>query len=264
MPLNEKVLNVSRKDSELFLYLHAVKVATFTQINENVYKYPVIHVLYKRLRKFEKDGFINGIYHYKTSPQKIYRLTKQGFLKFVSDGTEQRIEIGSNAVMHDLRLGDIRWRLLKDNIAVTYMTENTLKTWENLSTDPLLLPYVQVNCDAVAEIPVGRGIVRFAVEYEASKKHWNRYSDILDNYYSNPGIPFVIYVCEDGSLIRDLKSKDRNSYGDQDPKIFYITADQILKSNTVELTNRNGKILDFSPMPERSEQGQSLVNVLPV
>ena len=170
-----KICSVNKTDTDFFRHLHAVKVATFSQINDHVYRYPVKHVLYKRLRKFEKSGLIQAFYHPNVHPRKVFRLTKRGFKSYVgTGGDESRVQLGSASVAHDLDLGDIRHRLLNDQIASSYITENVLKTWESLSTTPHLFPYAQTGCDGVAEIPLGRGTVRFAIEYEANIKHWHR------------------------------------------------------------------------------------------
>ena len=254
--IKQKALtNIEKLDIEFFNYLHAVKVATIDQINDNVYEYKTLNGLYKRLRKLEHFRFIRGVAHPEAYPKKIFSLTRYGFNKYVSDGAEERVQLTSDSISHDLELGNIRRRFLNDGIATCYFTENSLNARQNLNTSPELFPYAQIGCDGIAEIPVGKGTIRFAVEYEANAKFWNRYDEILDRYYSNHGIPFVIYISGKGQILSTLKSKDKVLFGDQEPKVFYSSLNQFLYGDTVDLTNRDGKELRIYPPRSRKSDG---------
>ena len=132
---------------------------------------------------------------------------------------------------------------MASKIATSYYTENTLKTWEAVATAPELQPYVLRGCDAVAEITIGDTSVRFAIEYEATLKRWQRYDGILGNYYNNSNIPFVIYICGSDKIKINIQSKDRNLFKDKKPKLFYICFDKFIEKGEIILENRIGQTL---------------------
>ena len=102
---------ISKVDIEFLKYLHSVKVASYEQASRDIYHGLKSNSVAKRLRKLENNKLIEG-YRSRTirHGKKVVSLTKKGFSEFVAKGEEQRIEIKSDSVEHDLSLVDIRLR----------------------------------------------------------------------------------------------------------------------------------------------------------
>ncbi|NRA63395.1 MAG: replication-relaxation family protein [Pseudobacteriovorax sp.] len=236
---------ISEKDIQAIKYLHTVKVATARQLNRDVYHYTHQRSVNRILKKLVDKDLIRGIYHSEFYPKRLYSATKKGFGKYVRDGYERRVQLQSNSIPHDIALGDIRARFLDGGIAKNYIAENELKCWQDFADSPEYFSFVQSPCDGVVEIDFPTGAVSFAVEYEASSKRLSSYTDIFSRYYVNNGIPFVIYIAGKSSVITRMVSHEKRHFSDKEPKIFYVLLEDFMTSNTIELTDRNGGILNL-------------------
>ena len=237
---------VTDRDIRLFSFLHSVKAATSEQINREIYSYKNVNVMGDRLRKMEKTKLIIGcgVSHNGIS-RKYYCLASRGFNRFIHCDDIVREELKTNSPSHDIDLVDIRRRLLDSKIASEYLCENELQTWSEYLTDIHLAPYRLARCDGVAKMNFG-GPVWIGIEYEATYKNRSRYKDILKRFYKNSGIPYVIYICKNQELLGSIRSQDKKHYGEYKPKIMYITLNDLMNSDVVCFTSREGKRISLS------------------
>lgn len=233
-------------DYRFFNYLHSVKVALYEQINRDVYGYDNIFSLYKRLRKFKNLGLVRRYFHEDFARSKVVGLTNLGFTKFVANGTELKTEVGSNAIGHDVGLVEVRHQLMSAANVNAYHTENSLRTWQHYSDEEDFFPYVQMRCDGAVDVSYPEGMVRFAVEYEASAKFSSRYKDVFQRYYQAEEIPLVLYICKHTELMKELILREKRWFDTARPKLFYKTLDDLKQDKTLTFTSRLGERLAVS------------------
>jgi DNA-binding PadR family transcriptional regulator len=103
-------LIITRRDVQLFEYLHACKVATLKQINRDIFQTSRV-TCYQRIKKYQEKKFIKAIgvfqndincYAYEVTPkgEKIIKANLRDIMK----GNRFR----SNSIEHDLLLVDIK------------------------------------------------------------------------------------------------------------------------------------------------------------
>ena len=248
-----KIKKLTYDDLRLFPLLYEQKVMTTKQINRDVYGMKSIRSLSNRLKRFEDAKIIQAGYSQVRYPEKVFSLTQKGYKNFIENGEECRIQLKSDSIDHDLALVDIRHRLLKDDIANQFITENTLQTWRCFSDDQRYFPYIGLKCDGVMEVLFSDESVRFALEYEANTKTWARYGDILGRYYRDKSVPFVLFICEGRALMTRIMGAERKQFSKEKPKAFYVELADLLGSDTVELCNRDqGKLRIYPKEPDLS------------
>lgn len=237
---------VNEKDIEFFSFLHSVKAATSEQINKEIYLYKNANVMGDRLRKLEKAKLIKGrgLSHNGRS-RNYYSLAARGFNQYINCDDIVREEMKTNSPVHDIGLVDIRRRLLDSKVASDYICENELQTWSEYLTDIHLAPYRLARCDGVAKMNFATP-VWIGVEYEASFKNRSRYKDILQRFYKNSGIPYMMYVCKTQELLTSIRSQENKHFGEYKPKIMYITLNDLLNSDIICFTSREGKRISVS------------------
>ena len=129
-------------------------------------------------------------------------------------------------------------------LAKEYVFENELQTWRCYSDDPKLSAFRSRRCDGVAKIDFGKDIW-IGVEYESSTKSKGRYFDILNSLYKNKAITFIIYVCKNNTILNRIKSIDNERFSEFVPKIFYITLNDLLVSDSIVFLSRDLRSLIF-------------------
>ena len=239
-----KGLYITEEDIKFLHYLHAVKVSTYSQINRDIYTTYTYESVGDRVRKMENNKLLEG-YQTKTVcyRKKILMLTKKGFDAFIKEGDEQRVELKSDSVGHDLSLVDIRHKLLKQERVNVYLTENELQTWGYTLYNGRYSEFVDLNSDALIEVKAPRGILRIPVEYESFHKSKTRYVDFVDKYYSRDDIPIVLLIYRTNQVVNQLQEieKERIESNNPDrPKFFYALMSHVLKTETPKFSNCSG------------------------
>lgn len=126
-----KGINIDERDLRLFFYLHAVKVATYEQIQRDIYPDICLDAAGLRIRKLEDTKFVDiQSNRLLMKGKRSVCLRKNTFDDFVRKGGELRIELKSDAIKHDLTLVDIRNKFLHSKKTLDYQTENQIQTWD--------------------------------------------------------------------------------------------------------------------------------------
>lgn len=249
-------MRLCEQDIRLLKYLHAVKVATYRQIHRDIYPDLKLKTVYNRVAKITKLKLISSSYDRLGLPvEKVMSVSKQGFNKFVADGKENRIELKSDAIIHDIGLVDIRHVMTTRKKVLSYHTENQIQTWwkgSHIHDQSLIANF---NSDAIALISLSDSKIWASIEYEASKKAEERYEAIVKKYYQSSEIPLVLYICEDEGIMNQIKNVEKKYYDGQYPKLFYQLKQNIIKNDEVLLMNRDQKILEFETKDFRESFG---------
>jgi hypothetical protein len=241
-----KDMYVSEQDIKLLSYLHAVKVATYQQIQRDIYPTYHLHSVCNRIYRLEANDFVQGFRRRLDAEGKRYiSLTKNGFKSFVANGDERRIELQSEAVNHDLALVDIRSHLMKASKVCKVITENELQTWPDILLETPAFNLRYLNSDAVVEADFSSKIF-FPLEYEASAKSKVRYEALLKRYYHRYRDFLVLYVCETNEILRKVSRLERQLYPGDKPLFFYALRQNLLADESCSFRNFNDYEIQLS------------------
>ena len=233
-----KGVYIDQRDIELFTYLFRAKVATYQQIHRDIYPDITANRAEQRVRLLENNRFLavsrsrlilNG--------KRTVMLSKRGFEAFVKNGSEKRAEIKSDAILHDLDLGDIRQKFETSPKVTRYQTENEIQTWGNDER--------KLGCDALATIALATREIQVPLEYEKTQKVASRYERMVKKYYQSPDYPILFLLAESQSIIEIIQRVERRNYSWDKPKIFYALKHDFLQNRALKLQNFNGTVFDL-------------------
>ncbi|MBT4761942.1 MAG: hypothetical protein HOO06_09620 [Bdellovibrionaceae bacterium] len=225
-------------DIRFIKYLHAMKVATYAQATRDIYLGYHQDSVGKRIRKMESNKLLQSSRaRVLLNGKCVVHLSKKGFLQFVRRGDEQRVELKSDSVAHDLTLVDLRNAFLKSKQVKRYLSENELQTWGHSLCDAAYSSFVNLNSDAVVDIQFTKGILRVPVEYEAHQKSDERYEKVLNKYYNSDETEVVLFVCGSSQIMNKVIGLEKLKYKVEQPKFFYSLADNILKNGSMSFIN---------------------------
>lgn len=248
MPRNIKGMTLLKKDLEAISYLHRVKVATYEQIRRDIYVGYHLKSVCNRIYRLENNGLVTGICDRMiTDGKRILSLTGKGFDAFVAKGTEERIELRSDSVEHDLTLVDIRSRLLNAKKVRSYYTENEIQTWGIREFEQKVSQFVNLNSDALVDISFSNGDLLVPLEYEKHPKSSTIYESLLKRYYSRSDVAIVLYICETGGVVDKLQRTEKQIIKNEEPRFLYTLIENFEKDETMKFTNCNGKSLRLNP-----------------
>ena len=236
-----KKIFVTKKDVRFFQYLHAVKVSTYERVTRDIYTSYKVRSVSNRMRKMEDNHLLVGWRNRSLSESKrIVSLTARGFDLFIRNSEEQRMELKSNSVEHDLSLVDIRHKLMKQEKIKTYLTENEIQTWGSTVYREDYSPFVDLRSDAIVNMQTSKGTVKVPVEYDAHHKSKDRYTAFVDKYYNKSDVAIVFMVYEQDQIMKAIKDIEEKKITSGRPKFFYALRSDLLKSDTATFVNCEG------------------------
>ena len=234
-------MNFCKQDEKLLHYLHQVKVASYKQINRDIYPDYHIRSVCNRVYRLENNRFLQGycnrMFH---NGQRLISLTKHGFNNFVANGLERRIELRSDAVEHDLTLVDIRNLLLQSSRVLSYYSENQLQTWPSGIFCSEVSQLANLNSDGVITLEIDNETLNIPVEYEASSKSSHRYEPLLKRYYSRDDVHAVLYLCENQGVLNKIAKIEEDTYPSEQPKFFYKLISKLWIDEAMKFENYHG------------------------
>lgn len=233
-------MDITKNDVHLLKYLHAVKVATYKQIQRDIYPSYQLRSVSNRLAKLERLSLVTGSQNRLfRCVEKVISLSKSGYQRFVAGEIEHRCELKSEAINHDLRLVDVRYAFLRLEKVSQYQTENQIQTWGIPEQNYLSAKITKLNSDAMAKVKFPGGEILAAIEYEESEKATQRYDPIVKKYYLCEEVGVVFYVCESRNLIRKISEVEKSLFPGNHPKFFYQVIDGLLQNDDVSFQNYN-------------------------
>jgi Replication-relaxation len=160
-----------------------------------------------RLRRLVQHGFVKRHQFSHVSPDYVYSISNPGshcleqhgdfYLPSVAASLNTRID--SSHFSHDLQLNDIHLALLEDGTLRSWIPERKLRSL----TDHILSPYEKAY-DAVVEVGLGSGQLRFALEYEQTQKEMRRYLEVRQALERERNIGLVLYLVPTSSLVANI------------------------------------------------------------
>ena len=232
---------ITEEDKRFFHYLHAVKVATYKQIKRDVYPAYQEESVANRIRKMEDNKLVKGNQSRTVSyGRRIVMLAKKGFNLFLENGEEMRTELKSGSIQHDLSLVDIRHKLLKQQRAKRYLTENVLQTWGDTLFEGRYSHLLDLKSDALIEVEAPKGLLKVPVEYESVQKSATRYVDIVDKYYRKPDIQIVVFIYKESRIMKQIQKVEKKKVGQGRPKFFYAWETDVLEAEVPYFLNFRG------------------------
>ena len=238
-------IRVNEKDIEFFFYLHSVKASRRDQVGRDIYPHLKKWALYKRLRMLEKEGLIQGIVPMDSQEKKVYSITKKAFNKYLLEGKVKKKEFKSYAFKHDMRLVDIRYKLLKCKTVTNFVLENSLQTWPSSYFDWDIKPYLRCHSDAIVEITVDGDSAILALEYELTSKSTIRYQELITQYYWEYSIPVVLYIAESSQTLDKVMGVEKKLDKEKRGKFFYTTFENLLQKKEISFTNWKGDVINW-------------------
>ncbi len=233
---------ISKVDIEFLKYLHSVKVASYEQASRDIYHGLKSNSVAKRLRKLENNKLIEG-YRSRTirHGKKVVSLTKKGFSEFVAKGEEQRIEIKSDSVEHDLSLVDIRHRFLQRPKIKRYICENELQTWGKSHDDGIYSAFMNLNSDGLVVAEGAENLLFLPIEFDAYHKSNSRYEQFFEKYYSSSEVTIALYVCNSKRIMTQLMKVEEQKANTVHPKFFYILKNDLFENDEFVFKNWKGQ-----------------------
>ena len=239
-----KKIFITEEDVRFFQYLYAVKVSTYERAARDIYARHKVKSVGERIRKMEDNNLVEGWRNRKLmGGKRVVNLTQKGFDLFVKNEEEQRVELKSGCVEHDLCLVDIRYILMKQEKIKMYLTENEIQTWGSTLHSEGYSSLVYLRFDAVVEIQFSGGTIKVPIEYDAHHKSKTRYMAFVDKYYNSSGVGIAFVVCGQNKIMKSLKEIEKKKVTSLRPMFFYILKSDLLKSETPNFVNYRGNKL---------------------
>lgn len=232
-------------DVALFRYLYSVKAALVEQIQRDVYSIKSMEAIWKRLRKLESLGHLQGAYSCHFRNKKILSITSKAFKEFLAQGDEPHVELKSGKVQHDIELVEIRHILKGTSRLTNYLSENDLQTWHFGKKDSPYAEFANVRSDGVIDVKFPNGTFSFALEYEATLKSRPRNEEKLRKCYKSLMIPAFFFICASETIKDSLLKTESERHSNDDSIIYYKTLDDLKTDPTLTFTNRKGKRLQL-------------------
>jgi len=240
---------LTNRDLSLFSFLFKYKAASVTQIKQFCYPSSDKCNLRKRLKKLEKNHFIDFTSHYNRNRfQKIFHLTDKGIekLKTYRPLSLIRKQLKSNSIEHDLPLIYIGESLRRSKNILQYHSENQLQCLEDFTEDDLTRQFVELHCDGHTLISFDNERYQGAIEFERSEKKATRYEQLVIDYYISSAVDVVLYFSETDSIIKQIKHFEELHYHNLEPKFYFLKLESELEMiEKIIFKNRKGQKLEF-------------------
>lgn len=235
-------IHIREVEKKLFSYLFINKVATSKQIARDLYNQISHQALYKRLNQLIKLKLIEATYHKELCGSLVYNLTPLAASKYLglSKTKGMRMQLKSQAILHDLDLLDLRCRLKQLSIVEKVYSENLLLSHFELQDEEVLTSFRDFHFDGVLKILSQNQSYFLPLEYERSVKFASRYESYFKRIYANNAIQGLLFICKDENILKLLRSKEEQFAKEILRKVFYANLSDVLNSqNSVSFENLN-------------------------
>lgn len=238
------------RDITCLAHLHALKVMTLKQINRDIFKRDH-STCYKRIKKFTQKKLVSLVpIDFEIDHSFVYALTRKG-MRIVTSNYKEIIDgkrFKSNSVNHDLKLANVRSKLIRLNMVKSYASENQIQTYKSYTTDEDLRIFKEMRVDAMMSVQSqNKPRINIPLELEIATKSNAEYEAKVREIYYHKGIKFLFYICEDKSTEQKIKKIELKLRGDQREKIFYLSYDELLSSlESVTFKSQSNQIFSLN------------------
>lgn len=236
------------RDLHIMRSLFEGKVMSSDQINQQFFPHASKDAVNKRLRKITSLGLIRrkpAIFEDRVIFG--YSLTQSGLAKIkpTLPYEVKAVRSSSECLLHDIALNDIRKAFESKPTVQCYYTENVLQSCNEYHEDEKFQPFVELNSDAMAEVDTRIGMLNLAIEFDATHKSKQRYSQKVDDYYAEWGIDGVLYVCANRYILHVLLRIDKevSERHASEPKLYFALLEDVTDATSeITFTNTNKDI----------------------
>ena len=236
------------RDLRIMRSMFEGKVMSRDQINQQFFPDVSKDAVNKRLRKITSLGLIRRkpvIFEDRVIFG--YSLTQRGLAKITPTLPYQvkAVRASSECPLHDIALNDIRQAFEAKPTVQRYYTENVLQSCDEYRDDEKFQPFVELNSDAMAEIDTRIGVLNLAIEFDATHKSKQRYSQKIDDYYVEYGVDGVLYVCANKYILHVLLKVDQEmaKRHECEPKLYFSLLEDVAGAvGKMTFTNANRDI----------------------
>lgn len=254
---NRKTVAITETDEKLFRYLYGFKVATADQLKRDIYTSYSKRSINRRVSKLIKFGFLEISRRETTRSQRVVSITPWTFKNYIETGSEQRMELKSAMIDHDLDLLDIAAILKRSKQVLEYYPENIIKAHSVPKLDQHTF-LNNIHPDALLKVKVKNGTFMLPLEYENSRKYMSRYEELFSRYYGHRDIPAILYICNSENLLRRIQKIEAKVLAGQKPKFCYKLFSELKQDRSLKFSTLNGQPLHLSHVPGVSPKPVSL------
>ena len=235
---------VTSRDKDLLLYLFQNKIASFEQIQKDIFGGISVWTVYRRLRKLRKAGWIECLPYMDGEKVSSYFNITSKSLEWVRESMEVTGgSLKSDSITHDMRLNDIRRFFLPKERVDAYFTENELATNSDLKENLAVSAYCSARVDAVVRMMGKKGkLCHLGVEYEHTLKSKKRCREKIKNYYLRPYAEVILFIYKGQGIYNCFVNLEKEfSQRYSPPKLFFLDIKKVLSDDTeVVFTNIRG------------------------
>jgi hypothetical protein len=245
-------LELTARDQRLFKTINDYGFLSTTQIQKLCFPEIAEATTMRRLRKLRSKQYIQS-YTGLPKGQLVWSLAMKARQVINSDF---EITVNKNQFEHDILISEIRMRLEKQKVCLSWVSGFRLKqlaSKKNISSNSQASQIP----DGIFTVQMPSGVHVIALELELASKSKRRYRDIIRNYSQNLKIDWVWYVVRQKSLAEFL-CKEANSIETRKRKKWLFSSDlsEILEPDgSVILKNEGHSIILLKPaLPNASPQ----------
>lgn len=236
---------------KILSYLGEQKIGTGDQIKEYCFDGASCRYIWRVLPRLRDAKLIDEkCLHFPGERRRFgFFLTKAGYneLRDQSQLDLEELQIKSNTPYHDIVLNDLRNFFSRINECRYFVSENILKSKILENSIPELAVFRSHRCDSAVLMGVENGAFWLSLEYERTRKSYERYVQRIKNWYQAESLPGVLLVTESESLIQILSEIDRKTLPHLKRKILYISKNNLLSSSgIVQFLNCKKEPLSFT------------------
>ena len=235
-------VEITSRDRKLFKYLFTNKIATNEQIRVDVFNNSSKQVVHRRLNKLISAKYLDAKYLRTKGNRLTYFLTNKAMTNFIGFKKDIiKAHKKSYCPYHDLTLVDIKRKFLNSNIVTNYYSENTLSTGI-FDNNEMIKSIRELNPDAILKVNIQGEEYYFTLEYERSQKVIRRYETLIKNYYQNPNVQAVLFICENEQIKKQVMKAEKRIVSQNEFKFFYTTLEEL---NSLIFINQNQEVLNM-------------------
>ena len=225
-----KKIIITERDMKLFKYLYVNKVASFEDINLDIFGQVSSSAVCRRLKKLLREGLLEAQICRELSIHILYNLSQKAFKKYFSDiNSLNYIQLKSDSILHDLSLLKIKRKLKKISQVEAFYSENLIRS--GLLDDILEVKRLKdLHSDSILKVNFFEKSLYLPLEYEASSKSPKRNQNLVNKYYTNPYTSIVLFVSKTKQIESKIRSKEQQEDNTKAGQFFYIQSQDLLYS----------------------------------
>lgn len=231
--------------------LAQLKVASTRQIERHCFNKMSQSFVWDTVKKLRQADLIESksILNPDARPFSAYFLTSKGFKELALQyplGLEE-IQLKSNSLQHDLVLTDLCLLFSQVRECNYFVSENIIRSKLLEEEVKEMAIFRSARSDSAVLMTVNGQKVWLALEYERSRKSFERYKQRLKSWYQTENLPGVLVVTEDESLAEIMAQIDSKTIPHLPRKVLFLPRNQInLQSKKLHFMNSKKEFLTFS------------------